>query len=368
MIWVIAGLWLLGFVLLWRVPLCRSGVAPADFPSVSVIIPARNEEKNIARLLHSIRGQFHAPLEVLVVDDASEDRTAEIASAAGATVLSAPFLPDGWRGKNWSCWCGASHARGDVILFLDADTVLNPLAIHRMLSVMKQRDVDALTLAPYHDVRRPYEQLSAMFNLMMVAGIGAFSLFGSPSRPAGLFGPVVMIKRDVYEATGGHEAVKGEILDQMAFGGVLRSCGKKLLCLGGRDTVHVRMYPDGWRSMVEGWTKAFASGASGSGRLELLLSVAWITGGMLAWIMVVVAAVSVYPVAPFILLYAMFALQTYGLLRRIGSFHPLASAMYPVLLLFFFVVFFSSALRRRRGANVHWKGRVIKSVEDVDAP
>jgi len=120
--------------------------------------------------------------------------------------------------------------------------------------------------------------------------------------------------------------------------------------------------------MVEGWTKAFAAGASGSGRLELLLSIAWITGGMLAWIMVVVAAVTAYSVAPFLILYAMFAIQTHGLLRRIGSFHPLASAMYPVLLMFFFVVFFSSALRRRRRAHVNWKGRVIKSIEDGGAP
>lgn len=368
MMWVIAGLWLLGFVLLWRVPLCRLDVKPATLPSVSVIIPARNEEKNIGRLMDSIRGQSLAPLEIIVVDDDSEDRTAAIASAAGAKVVAAPSLPDGWRGKNWSCWFGASRARGEVILFLDADTVLKPLAIHRMLLMLQQHGVDALTLAPYHDVQRPYEQLSAMFNLMMVAGIGAFSLFGSPSRPAGLFGPVVMIKRDVYESVGGHEAVKGEILDQMAFGGVLRAHGKKMLCLGGRGTVHVRMYPDGWKSMVEGWTKAFASGASGSGRVELLLSIAWITGGMLAWIMVVVASITAYPAKPFLVAYAMFALQTHGLLRRIGSFRAYASALYPVLLLFFFVVFFSSALRRRQRAHVSWKGRRIKSVEDSGAP
>ena len=94
--------------------------------TVSVIIPARDEERSIGRCVSSLLGQDHAPLEVIVVDDGSTDRTAAIAGEAGATVVTAPPLPDGWTGKPHACAIGADAASGDWLLFVDADTVAEP--------------------------------------------------------------------------------------------------------------------------------------------------------------------------------------------------------------------------------------------------
>ena len=90
--------------------------------NLSIIIPARNEEQNLPVLLCSINAQTVKPPEVIVVDDGSTDRTAEVAREFGAAVIASKPLPDGWRGKTWACQQGAQAATGDLLLFLDADT------------------------------------------------------------------------------------------------------------------------------------------------------------------------------------------------------------------------------------------------------
>jgi len=383
--WVVLILWALGFVLLARVPRCvgSAGASPSrripDEPAgrarlppsrrsdekvpVSVIIPARNEERNIGRLLDAINRQTSSPREVIVVDDGSTDRTAEIARAAGASVISPPEPPAGWRGKTWACRTGADAAVGDILLFLDADTTLKEDGLARLLATREACAARAFSAGPYHDVRRPYEQLSAVFNLLMFIGVGAFSLFDSPRRPRGLFGPCLLIDRQAYEEIGGHACVKGDILEHMALAGKLRERGIPMACVGGRGAVHMRMYPDGLRDLVEGWTKAFADGASRTPPLLLILTVAWMTGGMLAFIflglMPLLAGVC-WPLP----VYAIYAAQFHFLLRQVGRFSPLAALLYPLLLLFFFVVFARSAVRRKRGGHVTWKGRRIRAREE----
>ncbi len=111
-------LWLLGFLFLFRVPLCRGTGTGGE--KVSVIIPARNEEAGLPGLLESLARQDPGPEEVIVVDDGSEDATAERAAQAGAKVLPSRPLPEGWRGKTWACWQGAEASRGEVLLCLAA--------------------------------------------------------------------------------------------------------------------------------------------------------------------------------------------------------------------------------------------------------
>ena len=125
MVWLfptVLLLWALGFVFLFRVPPCRRREPAAETPAVSVIIPARDEEDNLPALLASLARQDPRPAEVIVVDDNSTDQTAAVARRCGAAVVPSKPLPEGWRGKPWACCQGAEAARGDVLLFVDADT------------------------------------------------------------------------------------------------------------------------------------------------------------------------------------------------------------------------------------------------------
>jgi len=342
--------WVTGFLVLGRL-LCRrtrsdsaaGGGAAAG--SVSIIIPARNEERNLPVLLGSLASQSLRPREIIVVDDSSTDATAEVARRFGARVVTSEPLPEGWRGKTWACWQGAGAATGDRLLFLDADTWFAPDGLRQILEYHRG---GVLSVGPYHDVRRPYEQLSAFFNLMMTAGMGAFGLLHR--RPAGLFGQMLLVNRADYLRVGGHESVKGRILENFALAERFRDAGIPMRCdIGGRAFAF-RMYPEGVGQLIEGWTKGFASGAARTGGVLMLLIVLWLGGMVLSMFMLTQGWVGA-------LMYGLYAAQLHLLLRRIGSFRWYTSLLYPVPLVFFVLVFIRSW--SRSGRQVTWKGRRI---------
>ena len=345
------GLWLVGFVVFWRLPVPRSSPTLSAYPSLSIVIPARNEETNLPALLRSIFSQSVQPREVIVVNDGSTDRTAAVAREFGATVLESLPLPAGWRGKTWACHQGAALASGDLFLFLDADTWFEPAGLRKILDAYLARG-GVLSVGPYHAVRRPYEQLSAFFNLAMTAGMGAFTLLGSALPPRGLFGQMLMVNRAAYFRVKGHEAVKDRILENFVLAKHFQAAGVPLRCYGGKGALAFRMYPNGLKELVGGWTKAFASGAGGTSRPLLCLIVAWMCGMFSA-----LNLLASQPNWQSVCIYLLFALQLYAMLRRIGAFRWYTALFYPVPLIFFFAVFAWSAIRRR--GQVQWKGRVV---------
>ena len=329
---------------------------------LSVIIPARNEARNIGRLLSSIRSGGRLPLEMIVVDDGSEDDTAAIARDSGATIVEPGTPPAGWRGKTWACQQGGQAARGRWLLFLDADTWILPNGLVLMAGEAGSRHLDALSLAPYHETARGYEQFSAIFNLTTCMGVGAFAVWDSRENPGGLFGPCLLIDREVYRKVGGHERVKGEILEHLSLAPVLSAAGARLASLSGRGVIHTRMYPDGWYSLIEGWTKAFAAGAAKTSGFRLFLVVIWIFGSLLPLLGLALIPWMGWHLGMWGLAYPAFVIQWWVFLRRIGRFSIWTPIFYPVMLFFFFGVFGRSFLLRIFGRQVVWKGRSISSL------
>jgi len=278
-----------------------------------------------------------------------------MAQQLGAQVVNSRPLPDGWRGKTWACHQGARTATGELLLFLDADTWFEPDGLARVLAEFQNSGGGALSVAPYHVVRTFHEQFSAFFNLVMLAGTGAFTVLGDRYLHRGLLGQFLLINRAAYHRGGGHEAVKGRILENFWLTGQLRSANVPICCRSGRGAFSFRMYPEGWRQLVEGWTKGFASGAGQAPRTILLLIIAWLGGLVFA------------PAAVFILgqpliwlgAYGLCAAQVTWLLRNTGTFHWLTCIFYPAPLLFFFAVFIRSVFRS--GKMVSWKGREIRA-------
>ena len=364
MILIVATIcWLAGFALLWTVPVCGESTADEQSdsgeqpmrPSVCIIIPARNEEATLPRLLASIREQDWRPAHVLVIDDDSTDQTVAVAQAGGATVVSSGVLPQGWRGKTWACRQGAAAAQAmpnvEHLLFLDADTWFEPGGLRRIMQT-HLRQSGALSALPYVVVPSAREQLSAYFNLIMALGIGAFNLFSK--EPDGMFGQMLLMDCDAYFRVGGHERVRGNVLENLHLARYLRAQGIILRCVSGRGSLSMRMYAGGLRDMVEGWTKGFASGAGATSRPIMGLTIIWLSGATLAAATLLqmhgLSAAGVY---------AIFAGQLYFMFRRIGSFHFISAILYPIPLLFFFAVFANSMLRS--GRKVVWKGRAIRA-------
>ncbi len=347
-----------GFLLIRRIPTCPPALLPAGScapPSLSIIIPARNEELNLPRLLESIAHSATRPTEVLVIDDGSTDDSAAVAACSGARVLTSAAKPDGWTGKSWACYQGAQNATGELLLFLDADTYFLPGGLDRVVSRwLCERDRRlVLSLLPYHAMNAAYEQLSLFFNIFVAAGAGGFGAFSTPR----LFGQSLFISKDAYFGAGGHAAVRGVVLENLRWASELRNCGARILCLGGQGTLHMRMFPEGLRQMSESWAKAFIQGAQDSGGVVLISAIVWISALWSATLLLIMP--QNYGRLVLALVYLLLGLQVAWLARRLGRYRVLTCLLFPLPLVYYCVVFGGAGARRALGRKTLWKGREV---------
>jgi 4,4'-diaponeurosporenoate glycosyltransferase len=237
--------WILGFLFLFRIHRCqrRSGESKSD-PSVSIIIPARNEEYSLHILLDSLRNQGFSADEIIVVIGPSEDKTREVAEREGITVILSDPMPVGWLGKPWACFQGAKAAKGELLIFLDADTFLEKDGLKKIVDTFLDRE-GVVTIQPFHKTKKIYEQLSSYFNIVGMAGMGTFTFLGRLIKPVGLFGPCVVMSKKYYFESGGHLGVKGEVVEDLALGNRIKKQHVPIYCYGGKGTISFRMYPQG---------------------------------------------------------------------------------------------------------------------------
>jgi len=357
---LLAVTWIFGWVLLWRVPRLPAASSRAPGRRVSVVVPARNEAGRLPRLLVALGAQTRPADEVLVVDDHSEDGTGAVADAAGVDVVAAPPLPDGWTGKTWACSYGGQRTSGDVLVFLDADTEPEPDLIGRVLEALDHRG-GLLSVMPYHRMQRQYERLSAFFSVISLMGVGAASARRS-APVTGAYGPCLACDRRDYDAVGGHETIRGAVVDDVAMAQQFRRAGFPVRVVGGRGAISFRLYGGGLRDLVEGWSKNFASGAGSTPVLRFLLVFAWVIGVGTAAQAPVREAVAFAGgwSGPGVVLwigFVAFAVQLAVQLRPLGNY-SWAAVLFPIPLAAWFVIFVRSIVLTARG-QVRWKGRDV---------
>jgi 4,4'-diaponeurosporenoate glycosyltransferase len=353
--------WALGFLFLFRIPRCRSGtIETGSCPSVSIIIPARNEEKSLPILFASLRDQSFIPYEIIVVVNQSQDRTLDIAEKEGVKTIQSEPLPAGWMGKPWACYQGAKAAKGEILIFLDADTFFEKEGLKNVLYEYLCKN-GTISIQPYHKTKRLYEQLSSFFNLIGMAAMGTFTVVGNIIKPIGLFGPCVVMRKKDYLEIGGHIAVKGEVVEDLALGNKLKKQKMPIYCYGGKGAISFRMYPNGIRELVDGWSKGFATGAIKTYIPILLGIIAWVGGGISAtrYVIEAISNMNTISILVWTLAYLGYTIQIYWMLFRLGTFGFYTALFYPISLLFFLVIFLRSFflifIRRR----VRWKGITI---------
>ena len=343
----------IGCWLLWSVR-GLTGVVPRP-ASVSVVVPARDEESTVGELLASLP----PGTDVVVVDDESTDATAAVASAGGAGVVAAGQPPEGWVGKSWACARGAAVTSGEVLVFADADVRFGRGALAAVVGEV-EAEGGLVSVQPFHRPVRPAERLAQLFNIVGFAGTDAGSPLGRVAGARGAFGPVLATRRADYLAVGGHAAVRSSIVEDMALAARYRSAGLPVTVRAGEDAVWFRMYPAGLRQLVEGFTKNIAAGAGGVRRVTVLLVVAWLT---------LLVQASVAPVRAVVdgdgrewvvagVLYLAVAAQVWWMGRRLGRFGALTSLAFPVSTALFLAVFARSVWAVGRG-SVSWRGRLV---------
>lgn len=340
-----------------RLPEVKTG--DGHFPSVSIIIPARNEERTLPLLLEDLRNQSFTPFEIICVDDDSSDATAQIAEAYGARVLSLHNKPDDWMGKSWACQNGAKAAKGELLLFLDADIRLGHNGISRLMKTYSDCSC-TISVQPFHKPEKTYEQLSMFFNFIQIAANG--TALKNPIA-SGLYGPVILISQSDYNKIGGHESVKMSIVEDMALGHRLRETGLSYQLFVGDKEISFRMYGRGLKDLLQGWLKNMAAGAARTTPYVFAMVFLWITSLISVPLHVIGFAVSGNSVwlVIYSLLYIMWATILNVVSKRIGQFRTLAAVFYPLLIMVFLGVFAVSMFKKIFRLNVIWKGRTVSA-------
>ncbi len=244
---------------------------------VSALVPARDEERDIERCVRALLDARPALDEVIVYDDQSADATPQIlarraAEDARLKVLRGDGLPEGWVGKPHACHRLAAAATGDVLLFVDADTSLLPGGAALLAELLGRYRADAVSAMPRQEVGGFFERL--MIPLLHITYISWLPLpliwRSRDPRFLAANGQVMAIRRGAYDAVGGHEAVRGEVVEDMALSRNLKAAGRRLVFADGHHIARCRMYRSA-RGVWEGFSKNLYEGL---GEQPLLLAAA----------------------------------------------------------------------------------------------
>lgn len=208
-------------------------------PKVSIILPARNEEKFIGRCLDSLIDQDYSNYEIIVIDDSSDDRTNQIISEyvkknSKIIFVRAQKKPDGWMGKNWACMEGYKNATGELLLFTDADTRHSQTVVSLAVSHLLSLDLDALSAIPKLLTMDFWTRITLpMISTFLHTRFSAIRVNDPSKKTAYFFGSFFIIKQKTYKTVGMHEGVKHEIIEDGALGKKVKELGFKMRIVRG---------------------------------------------------------------------------------------------------------------------------------------
>ena len=258
-----AAPWLLPFLTLPRLARRTPNLSDAprsSGPMVSIIIPARNESRTIRTVIQSVLESTYPSFEVLVVDDRSADDTATLVrgftSDARLRLLSGEELPTGWYGKPWACFQGYRAARGDLLLFTDADTTHYPELLERAVGALLTQRADLVTVSPRQRCITFWERIVMPQIWYLLALRYTPRSVNRARRPRDVIanGQFILTSRTAYETAGTHAAVRHEVAEDLALAQTYIGKGLKLHFAFAERLMETRMY-EGLSSLIEGWSK-----------------------------------------------------------------------------------------------------------------
>jgi glycosyltransferase involved in cell wall biosynthesis len=334
-----------------------------DQPRISAVVPARNEEAVIAACVQSLAKQREI-LEILVVDDQSTDRTSEIVGELSrqdprVRLIHAAELPAGWVGKNHAVWVGAREARGDWLLFTDADAVHSGNSATRAMELATRHNAALVSFSPEQVLGTWYEKSLIPYVYCRLGKKFSFKQVNDPcSEAAAANGQFILIRRDVYEAVGGHASVASEVLEDVALARRVKKAGHPIWFARGKGIVRVRMYRS-FSAMWEGWKKnlyQLMGGRRETVYAELARAVFPALGILFATISVVGLAKSLVATIATLMAGLLVVWAVYlGELRRAHLPSRLALYAIPAKLLFAAVLW--ASYRSHIHGRLEWKGR-----------
>lgn len=337
-------------------------------PRVSIIVAARNEQRNISVALQSLLDLDYPDYELIVVDDRSEDGTGSILDEAAAMqcrlrVIHVEELPQGWLGKNHALWVGSGHATGDLLLFTDADIVMEPTVLTRAAAYLEQRRLDHLTATP--SMHMP----STFLGMFGVAFIVVFSLFSRPWKakdPASRchigIGAFNLVTAAAYRQVGGHGIIRMRPDDDIKLGKIIKQAGLRQDAAYAPEFLAVEWYASPGE-VIRGLEKNAFSGADYNIPLVLAGVLLQILCGIwpFAAIFVTCGAVQGIYLATSALI-----LLTVADSARFHHSRPWYAAGYPLASVLFVYILLRTMLLNLWQGGIHWRGTFysLKELKD----
>ncbi|MGB9794765.1 glycosyltransferase [Caldisericum exile] len=316
-----------------------------DTPLVSIIIPARNEEKNIKKILENLKDCNYPNLEIIVVDDNSIDLTSQISRSFGVKVIRIVESEEGFLGKPYACLKGFENSHGDILIFVDADVELEKDAIGSIVKEVLEKNA-VVSVWPKHIVKEPYENLSMIFAIISAMASKSFTIFEN-TKPIGIYGPLIAVSRENYIKAGTHYVVKNEVVEDFKLGQAFLKANIPIINFLGGDLVKFRMYPDGLNSLFKGWAKNSALGSSAVDFSIVIPILLFLLGSLIPPLY--------YNISPFFYLYIAYVVLIRIFAKRVGEFSIISAILYPLIVLFtLFVITYSFYATFIRGF-VEWK-------------
>lgn len=249
--------------------------SPDEYVLVSIIIAARNEEEKIADCISSLLAQTYENFELIVTDDNSTDKTLAIAREFEARdsrihVIQAGAKPDGWVGKSWPCYKGFQSSKGEVILFVDADSAFDSHALEYCINYFERASLDMYSISPLVVLQRIWSKATLP---LVSAGINLLypiqKVNDKASKRAYVFGTFILVRRSVYVSIGGHEAVRERIVEDAALAQLAKSKGYKLQLMIG-DGLATTDWESDFKSVYNGMERVFSDSIRSYGLVSLL--------------------------------------------------------------------------------------------------
>jgi glycosyltransferase involved in cell wall biosynthesis len=323
---------------------------------ISVLIPARNEEKNIGNILNDLTNQPFENIEVIVFNDQSQDSTAEIAGKFAAadnrfSIIGTGQLPNGWLGKNYACSRLASAAKGDFLLFLDADVRISGNLIGDSIWYAEDTGSDLVSIFPKQKIITPGEWATVPNMNFILVSLLPLILVRKTTMPsiAAANGQFMLFRRRAYKQLMPHDKMKNSKIEDILISRYFKKERKTVSCLLGDDRIECRMYP-GFSESVHGFSKNVAEFFGGSYLLTILF-----------WIVTTFGFIFVIFYLPpaFFLLYLLLYLLTRVAISLSAKQNILKNLLFILPLQLSMGLFIAKSLSNKYNKKYSWKGREI---------
>lgn len=361
---IVAGFWIfaaintaLNLLLLKSLPLD----APATGPSLSVLIPARNEERAIGATVRSFLQQTYAPLEIIVVDDRSADRTGAILEKLAGEddrliVLRGAEPPAGWLGKPWALHQASQRATGELLLFVDADIHYKATAVAAAVAQLRRDQVAMLALLPRFLMKGFWENIVlAQLGMTVFVMLPTWLSNRTRNRRFGIGGGAGnLVSRSAYDSVGGHESLRAAVIDDVGLAALVRSGGHRTRVIRADHLISVRMY-EGGREVVEGFTKNLFS--------VFRHSYAALAAFVLSGIVFSVLPYLLAPTGDIVHAFSLFLITVVRVMTFASLGYPLVYALagHPIATLVWSWIAFRSAWYTGVKKELRWRGRTYRS-------